>query len=50
MKDFWFTLVFSGLPNECKTFDLNFIFFEEGGFFVQNIKRNGTDVYRVKIS
>ncbi len=49
-KDFWFTLVFSGLPNECTSFDLKEEIPEEGGFFVPNIKRNGTDVYRVKIS
>ncbi|WP_246566249.1 hypothetical protein [Kaistella soli] len=49
MKDFWFTLVFSGLPKECTSFDLKEEIPEEGGFFIQNIKRNGTDVYRVKI-
>ncbi|MPN29566.1 hypothetical protein SDC9_177019 [bioreactor metagenome] len=49
MKDFWFTLVFSGLPDECTTFDLIEEIPEEGGFFVPNIKRNGTDVYRVII-
>lgn len=50
MKDFWFTLVFSGLPKECKSFDLKEEIPEEGGFFVKNIKRNATDVYRIKIS
>ncbi len=49
MKDFWFTLIFSGLPKECKTFDLKEIIPQEGGFIVQNIKRNVTDVYKVKI-
>lgn len=49
-KDFWFTLIFSGLPKECRNFDLKEIIPEEGGFWVQKIKRNGTDVYRVKIS
>lgn len=49
-KDFWFTLIFSGLPKECKTFDLQEIIPEEGGFLVKNIKRNGTDVYRVKLT
>lgn len=48
-KDFWFTLVFSGLPKECKIFDLQEVIPEEGGFHVKNIKRNGTDVYRVKL-
>ncbi|KIA88464.1 hypothetical protein [Kaistella jeonii] len=49
-KDFWFTLIFSGLPKECKTFDLQEVIPEEGGFLVKNIKRNGTDVYRVKLT
>lgn len=50
MKDYWFTLVFSGLPKDCKQFDLKEIIPEEHGFWVQKIKRNATDVYRVKIS
>ena len=50
MKDYWFTLVFSGLPKECRSFDLQEIIPQEGGFLVKNIKRNTSDVYRVKIS
>jgi len=50
MKDFWFTLIFSGLPKDCKSFDLKEVIHEEGGFFVESIKRNSSDVYRVKIS
>ncbi len=50
MKDFWFTLVFSGLPKDCKSFDLKEVIPEEGGFFVESIKRNSSDIYRVKIS
>ena len=50
MKDFWFTLIFSGLPKDCKSFDLKEVIPEEGGFFVESIKRNTSDVYRVKIS
>jgi hypothetical protein len=50
MKDFWFTLIFSGLPRDCKSFDLKEVIPEEGGFFVESIKRNSSDVYRVKIS
>ncbi|SFN82592.1 hypothetical protein SAMN05421594_4334 [Chryseobacterium oleae] len=50
MQDFWFTLVFSGLPRDCKSFDLKEVIPEEGGFFVESIKRNSLDVYRVKIS
>lgn len=49
MKDYWFTLIFSGLPKDCKTFDLQEIIPQEGGFCVPNIPRNSTDVYRVKI-
>ncbi|MDO5616897.1 MAG: hypothetical protein Q4G16_11945 [Cruoricaptor ignavus] len=50
MQDYWFTLVFSGLPSDCKTFDLIEEIPQEGGFSVKNIKRNNTDIYRVKIS
>ncbi len=50
LKDFWFTLVFSGLPKDCKRFDLKEVIPEEGGFFVSDIKRNSTDIYRVKIT
>ena len=49
LQDFWFTLIFSGLPKDCESFDLREEIPEEGGFLVQNIKRNGTDVYRVRI-
>lgn len=49
-KDFWFTLIFSGLPRECKVFELRELIAEEGGFYVPDIKRNNTDVYRIKIS
>ena len=50
MKDYWFTLVFSGLPKECTSFDLKEIIPQEGGFFIQNIKRNASDVYRIIIN
>ncbi|MBS1549873.1 MAG: hypothetical protein JSS94_08430 [Bacteroidetes bacterium] len=49
MKDFWFTLVFTGLPKDCKQFNLKEVIPEDGGFFVPNIQRNATDIYRVKI-
>lgn len=49
-QDFWFTLIFSRLPKGCNSFDLKEIIPEEDGFFVQGIKRNSTDVYRVKIN
>lgn len=50
MKDYWFTLIFSGLPRECTSFDLVEEIPQEGGFRVRNIKRNNTDIYRVKIN
>lgn len=49
MKDYWFTLVFSGLPTDCKTFDLKEEIPQEGGFWIRNIKRNNSDIYKVKI-
>lgn len=49
MKDFWFTLVFTGLPKNCKQFTLNENIPQEGGFLIKNIPRNSTDVYRIKI-
>lgn len=50
MQDFWFTLIFSGLPKECRVFDFKEIIPEEGGFYVNSIKRNSSDIYRIKIS
>lgn len=50
MRDFWFTLIFSGLPKDCTSFDFKEVIPEEGGFFVKSIKRNGSDIYRIKIS
>ena len=49
-KDYWFTLVFSGLPKGCTTFDLKEEIPQKGGFWVRNIKRNKTDVYKVTIN
>ncbi len=46
---FKFTLLFSGLPEDCVSFDL----FEDipaaGGFYIPAIVRNKTDVYSVEI-
>lgn len=50
MRDFWFTLVFAGLPKHCTSFELKEEIPQEGGFQVKNIRRNGTDVYRIKVS
>ena len=44
-----FTLVFTCLPRNCKTFDLVEQIPEPGGFVFRNIKRNKTDVYNLKI-
>ena len=48
-KAFFFTLIFSGLPRSCKSFDLIENIPEPGGFFVGNISRNNTDVYSVDV-
>jgi len=48
--DFWFTLVFTGLPAGCSYFDLKEEIPEAGGFHVPRIKRNKSDIYRVKIT
>ena len=48
-KAIYFTLIFSGLPRSCKSFDLIENIPEPGGFFVENISRNNLDVYNVEI-
>ena len=48
-NSFYFTLVFSGLPRNCKSFDMLEHIPEPGGFFIENIERNKTDVYHVDI-
>ncbi len=42
-----FTLIFEGLSKTCAVFDLKEIIPEDGGFEVNSIVRNGTDVYTV---
>ena len=44
-----FTLIFAPLPKSCEFFDLLEDIPQSGGFFIQNIKRNKSDVYRVFI-
>jgi hypothetical protein len=44
-----FTLFFEALPGSCTVFDLMEVIPQEGGFLVQGIVRNETDVYRVEI-
>ena len=40
-----FTLIFSGLPKDCESFDLIEDIPEPGGFVINDIKRNNSDVY-----
>ena len=49
-KQHKFTLIFEGLPKDCKSFDLVEVIPQDGGFEVQGIPRNKTDVYEVEIS
>jgi hypothetical protein len=44
-----FTLIFSGLPKGCSTFDLVEEIPQSNGFVINNIKRNKMDVYQVTI-
>ena len=44
-----FTLIFAPLPKSCEFFDLLEDIPQAGGFFIQNIKRNKSDVYDVVI-
>lgn len=45
-----FTLVFSGLPKSCTTFDFWEDIPEPGGFEIKGIARNKSDVYHVDLS
>ena len=49
VKNYWFTLIFSGLPKTCRKFDFIEDIPESGGFYVPNILRNETDVYRIEL-
>ncbi len=44
-----FTLIFTGLPKSCESFDLIESIPEPGGFEVRNIRRNKSDVYYLKL-
>jgi hypothetical protein len=44
-----FTLIFAPLSKTCELFDLLEDIPESGGFFIQNIKRNKSDMYHVNI-
>jgi hypothetical protein len=45
-----FTLVFEALPKGCTVFDFAEIIPEPGGFLIENISRNHSDVYRIDLS
>ena len=49
VKEYQFTLVFSGLPKDCKIFDFVEEIPQEGGFLVTDIERNERDVYTIKL-
>lgn len=49
VENYWFTLIFSGLPKDCTHFDFAEIIPESGGFYVPKIERNKTDVYSIII-
>lgn len=49
-KEHRFTLIFSGLPKDCKSFDFIEKIPQDGGFEVKNIARNKQDVYLVKLN
>jgi hypothetical protein len=44
-----FTLFFAPLPKSCEFFDLLEDIPQAGGFFIQNIKRNKSDIYNLDI-
>jgi hypothetical protein len=44
-----FTLFFDALPGSCTVFDLQEIIPQAGGFFIEGIVRNESDVYNVEL-
>lgn len=44
-----FLLIFESLPRQCKVFDLVEEIPQPGGFHIQNIHRNPTDVYHIHL-
>ncbi|HEY0656055.1 MAG TPA: hypothetical protein VGD65_23130 [Chryseosolibacter sp.] len=49
-KSYSFLLIFGSLPKSCKQFDLVEEISQPGGFFIENISRNQTDVYHVDLN
>lgn len=50
VKEYCFTLVFSGLPKDCKIFDFVEEVMQGSGFLVTDIDRNESDIYTIKLS
>lgn len=48
-KTYNFLLIFSALPKSCQSFDLLEDISQPGGFFIENISRNKTDVYHIDL-
>jgi hypothetical protein len=44
-----FLLIFSGLPKTCRQFNLVEEIDQPGGFYIENISRNETDVYHIDL-
>lgn len=44
-----FLLIFESLPKSCAIFDLVEEISQPGGFHIENIRRNGTDVYHIDL-
>lgn len=49
-KPIYFTLIFSGLPKSCSLFHFHEVLKDGTGFKFQNIIRNTSDVYSIKLS
>ena len=49
-KTYNFLLIFSGLPRSCQFFDLVEEISQPGGFLIENISRNETDVYHIDLN
>lgn len=50
VKEYCFTLVFSGLPKGCKVFDFVEEVVQGSGFLVTDIERNDSDIYTIKLT
>ena len=48
--DFQFTLVFSCLPKDCKSFDMIENIATPGAIIIRDIQRNDTDIYNLNVT